>query len=276
MFERSLYVEATGAFLCLGAPAIGDGPINAMLSERDWLALAAVAAVGEHVAFHAGGLRGRRWQIRSDRAEVWQPQSWPDVADAASLARAVSGVAACFSTGGLPNDGLAPIVLSPAGRSLPNTPLARIAGPRIADLSRWLEQRFAKSVAMSPPPLDLLGFGPGLTPSGDDLACGVLLALAALGQLGLRDELSQAILAQAPLATTPLSAQFLGAAAAGLGSAALHDFVAALVGAQLDALPSAIERLGRIGHTSGWDALAGAWLTVKAFVDAGLRATRSP
>jgi hypothetical protein len=50
------------------------------------------------------------------------------------------------------------------------------------------------------------------------------------------------------------------AAAAGHVGENLHALVAAVVGGQLDAAAAAA---GRIGHTSGWDTLAGVALTLR-------------
>ena len=78
-------------------------------------------------------------------------------------------------------------------------------------------------------------------------------------------ELYAAIAEAAPTATSPISAAFLRAAAEGLGCEALHAAIAAILEGQADAVADRVEALGRIGHTSGWDALAGAMLVLQAF-----------
>jgi hypothetical protein len=109
----------------------------------------------------------------------------------------------------------------------------------------------------------LLGLGPGLTPSGDDLLCGALVALHAVGQVDAARDLHAAIAEAAPVATTPLSAAFLKAAAEGQGSGPLHEAIIALMENQNVARH--LEAVACIGHTSGWDALAGAVLVLRAF-----------
>ena len=59
--------------------------------------------------------------------------------------------------------------------------------------------------------------------------------------------------------TSPLSASFLRAAAAGHVGENLHAMVAAILTGDADA---AVTAATRIGHTSGWDALAGAVVTL--------------
>ena len=60
--------------------------------------------------------------------------------------------------------------------------------------------------------------------------------------------------------TSPISASFLRAAAAGHIGENLHMMVAAIVSGDADA---AVAAAARIGHTSGWDALAGAVVTAR-------------
>jgi len=65
-----------------------------------------------------------------------------------------------------------------------------------------------------------------------------------------------------PSATSALSLAFLRAAAEGLGYEALHTAIMAL----LENRPFArdLGALARIGHTSGWDAIAGAALVLRS------------
>ena len=93
----------------------------------------------------------------------------------------------------------------------------------------------------------------------------MLVALHAVGQAGMAAELYAALAAAAPTATSPVSAAFLRAAAEGLGCEALHAAIAAVLEGETDAVGDRAEALGRIGHTSGWDGMAGAMLVLQAF-----------
>lgn len=102
----------------------------------------------------------------------------------------------------------------------------------------------------------LLGRGPGLTPSGDDVLAGYLLAAGAFG-LEI-EQVRRAVAARAPQATSALSAQLLRHAARGEAVRELIELTAALT--QPDAMLTAVAaRLLQVGHTSGaslaWGAL---------------------
>jgi uncharacterized protein DUF2877 len=107
--------------------------------------------------------------------------------------------------------------------------------------------------------LALLGLGPGLTPSGDDVLCGFLLALRHLTTepaLAARAAgLGARVAAHAAGRTTDLSAALLGHAARGDGCAQLIDLISA-VGRGHGVLP-ALRRLLTVGHTSGADLTVG-------------------
>ena len=69
--------------------------------------------------------------------------------------------------------------------------------------------------------------------------------------------------------TTALSAAHLAAAAEGFGSAALHELLRAIVAGDAAAMPERLSAVAAIGHSSGWDALAGAAAVLAALADTG-------
>lgn len=98
----------------------------------------------------------------------------------------------------------------------------------------------------------LLGRGPGLTPAGDDLLCGMLAGAQAFGQPF--QAVRQALTAQLngrPRATTSLSRQLLLSALAGESIAQLRDFAAALCQPDPAAVRIAAAALAGVGHSSG-------------------------
>jgi hypothetical protein len=102
----------------------------------------------------------------------------------------------------------------------------------------------------------LLGRGPGLTPSGDDVLLGWLaMAAHAHREWGLPDPapLAARLAARAPGRTTRVAAAMYAAAARGRYAPA----VGAVCAAGPAELPAALARLAAVGATSGLDTLAG-------------------
>jgi Protein of unknown function (DUF2877) len=98
----------------------------------------------------------------------------------------------------------------------------------------------------------LVGLGPGLTPAGDDVLAGALVALAATGADAARRRLAADVL-RLRHRTTMVSAALLGHAADGRAVPELARYVVALSRGRLDA--GVVQDLERVGGTSG-EALA--------------------
>ena len=98
-------------------------------------------------------------------------------------------------------------------------------------------------------PHELLGRGPGLTPAGDDVLAGWLLAVHHEDELRATP---MAALETAATATTALSAALLHEAAAGRGVPAAVALADTLAGhGDAGDLERVLTRLLRVGHTSG-------------------------
>jgi len=110
---------------------------------------------------------------------------------------------------------------------------------------------------------ELVGLGPGLTPSGDDFLGGLLFAAHSLkraypGDFFWEQEVITDLIDWARTRTNPISHTVLSDLALGHGVEPLHDVVKSLLtGQDLRCLMAAVSRLLQTGHTSGWDILAG-------------------
>lgn len=102
----------------------------------------------------------------------------------------------------------------------------------------------------------LAGFGPGLTPAGDDGLMGVLYGVWAT-QAQPDEPLLSRVVAQARKRTTTLSGAFLVAAAAGEAVQAWHELVRAIRGGEGEGIYAAAKGILAIGDSSGACALAG-------------------
>src|SRR4029079_8289987 len=111
----------------------------------------------------------------------------------------------------------------------------------------------------------LLGLGPGLTPSGDDLLGGALIALRFLQLDQLWAELWAIIASQMDARTHPISRAHLRAAAEGHCAPSLTAFLRAVTTRNIANLLDAIQGVTKLGHTSGWDILAGMVVVLRSF-----------
>jgi hypothetical protein len=168
---------------------------------------------------------------------------------------------------------------APRPRGLGAVPPARLAGAvrwltgRVADpldapgraAVAALVEALARGDRPDPAVARLLGRGPGLTPTGDDVLAGALVTLAALGS-PMSMPLGAAVLAAAPDATTTVSAGLLRHAAAGECIPQLADLLTAVGDGTADpaagALPRAAGALLAVGHCSGAGLLHGVLVAV--------------
>ncbi|WP_143658185.1 DUF2877 domain-containing protein [Embleya scabrispora] len=183
-----------------------------------------------------GGGAVRLGPLRVDVVRWWTPPRPPAPGDVRTRAHGATTLRAALDT---------------AATGLP-------AGARAdpAELSRYAYTDPERAAGAA---LRLIGLGPGLTPSGDDVLCGFLLALRHLDPraAGARHAhtLGARVAAHAPGRTTDLSAALLGHAARGDGCTQLIDLIGAM-GRDTGVLPC-LRRLLTVGHTSGADLALG-------------------
>lgn len=243
-FTRSLHMEADGVVLCCVAPDLGNGPLNFVLQQPVLQHLRALpdSAVLERraAALHCNG----RAMISWSDAERWQPPL--RLKNSSSLHHAQALLQSALQ------------IISPPARSFFMTGgdgddfLMNGARKRIAALARWLAT--GQGLAPIAP---LIGLGRGLTPSGDDLLGGALMALQHWGIADRAAALRHAIGTISDGATTPVSVSLLRAACEGFAHEYIHALFAAMDQADEAAIGLALEKVTSIGHLSGWDTLAG-------------------
>jgi hypothetical protein len=274
VFARSFYLDAGGTFLCVSEADIGNGPLTliadgaARIADRDLYPGMAASMSARTICV------GEAVEFRLDGCTLWRPPAWP-AAPPAPRAAWACGVLAARAIIEAPAEGLAQVTWTSSGSDRDSTPLARAGGAGITALQVWFGGALARDGAeVAPAPVRrLIGLGPGLTPSGDDFLCGALAMLDALAECRVHAALADAIAVAVPALTSPLSACLLRAAAAGHIGARLHDLVAALITGDVEA---AIGGARAIGHSSGWDMLAGAATAMRTVVAQRLPAATAP
>ncbi|MGQ0662263.1 MAG: oxamate carbamoyltransferase subunit AllH family protein [Pseudomonadota bacterium] len=274
VFERSFYLETEGGLACLGPSAIGAGPLNAIAALPagiDWQASGLKAGapvrrdgdllhVGSRLAFALAGARA--W--RPAPLAAWRARDLgPGLEDLARLARSRGA------------KGLGCLIPALTRRAEPEPaatpdPFVRAALAAAMPLCRWMRE--ARKGRGDLPPDDaaaLIGLGPGLTPAGDDFVGGALIALRALGVPALADRLAAWGLGLARQRTGKIAFAHLACAARGQGAGALHDALGALARPGAPGLAAALAAIDGIGHSSGWDGLAGVAAACQAVVSTG-------
>jgi hypothetical protein len=256
VFGRAFYLEARAGLICLGPVSLGAGPLNLLCAN--WRPGA--VAPGTPARLSSTDIRLARGAVFSlAGARDWRPPLPPEwyLADLrcglAALARAAARRA--------PPDGLGRLIpaLVVGGRRAAaddtDSPLLRRAAAGASALAGWLVRDVGP-----PPPAQasvLIGLGPGLTPSGDDLIAGVLIALRALLRADTAELLGAWALGLAATRTGTISSAHLAAAAVGEGPEPLHRALATICAGDEAGLERAVDAVAGIGHCSGWDALAG-------------------
>ncbi|MFD0686998.1 DUF2877 domain-containing protein [Actinomadura fibrosa] len=253
VFPSALYLEARGGgeprvLAVVGSDATRlPNAVVVVASRRDQpfrpVREGAEAWVGDG-RVEAGPLtvRVRRW---------WDPSPALGTLQPAALARGVRALETALGAAGMTGGGL-------AGHPDPAQLAECCAAGDLAGAVEAAER--------------IVGLGPGLTPSGDDILSGLLAALRLVGgavrhggpAVRLAGWLGAAVTADAGTRTTALAATLLHCAAEG---AAGGEVAAVLRGvAGHETLAPAVRRLLAVGHTSGadlaWGVLAGCHATL--------------
>ena len=234
VFRLAAYLRVGGRILALCGPTVAAGPLHLRLDRLP------VLCVGQPVVLEGGrlavgpgrgpsGAEALSLDLRS--APRWAPRPVDPAALLEAAARA----------GHLPADGRA------AGVDLP--------GPVVEGAGRMLLDGDLTGLARL-----VGGRGPGLTPAGDDLLAGALVADAAIRP----EAAGERRRAAAASPTTDVAAAFLRWAAGGLCIQPVHDILDAMAAGDRAREDEARTRLVGIGASSGAALLLGLDLAVGA------------
>lgn len=224
--------------LLYGAAERGMRLIN--LPPSDWPALTRALQPGRQLELDDRGLHWPGYRIDFDQAEIWHSQPAPafdPVNDCAALKRLQDRLAS-------------------AEQAQPANPLRQAAFDRFSTL---LKQLNTSRPQLDQPVAALLGAGPGLTPSGDDLLCGLLAGLQTCDPHGVYLDLAASI-DQQLARTNAVSQEYLAQSCRGWLSENMARLIEVLCHDK--PLDSAFNRMAARGQTSGLDVmhgLAGAW-----------------
>jgi hypothetical protein len=269
VFEHSFYVSLRGHWICLLPSRFGNGPLNALCDAGPhWRA---PVRLGDTVSIANKTMRvGTSVTFSFAAAELWSRPSVPSW-DGTTLAHGLAALDAVLRTYPVPQESFAasciarsetPAVWGPA-TSAACRPMHQLRHM----LARSISARDVRDLDIDPV-LPLIGLGGGLTPSGDDALGGSMIALHCMGCDWLRDALWSGLQSSAATSTGHISYAHLEAAAQGYGHEALHGTLNTLLAGRAGDIRANLAAIDAVGHTSGWDALAGVVLALQAWTAA--------
>ena len=210
------------------------------LSPTDWPALTMAWRPGQHIRLNESGLTWPNGCIDFQRADIWRSQAVPAF-DSRQSGQALQRLQT---------------KLTIAEQAQSANPLRQAAFERFTAL---LAQLAGEPEQLDPAVAALLGAGPGLTPSGDDLLCGLLAGLQTSDPHGVYLRLTASI-EQQLTRTGDISQEYLTQSCRGWLSENMERLIDTLCHDK--PLDDAFNRLAARGQTSGLDlmhVLAGAW-----------------
>ncbi len=249
---RACNVAAHGTLLTLCAPGAAHGPLTLRLARGGPDDLRAVLEAGEPVQGGPHALRTLRLDLRWAQAAIWRPDERGALLSGGRIHARLSAVAVCLARSRGLQQSVLDGVAAPVTKALQRA--CRLLQP--ADAARHVQR--------------LIGWGEGLTPSGDDFLVGLLAGLQILVQADPRrrcfvDALANAIVRGATR-TTPIAAHFLRLAAAGDFAEPLVVLRHALVaGLDDDDIDPALRVALAVGATSGADTVSGLLAALSAW-----------
>ncbi len=275
VFSNTFYANLGQALVCIGGNALTAGPLNVISQAPtgvDWGENGLL--VGDRVRTSPGHLHVAAGLIFSwADAEIWTPPDPPADWSLHTLREGLDELTR-LAAGRIPDQGLGYTILSDKPDA--STIVSDFAFNPIRHFRDWIRRSLVGRNSDPPETLrpetlckivPLLGLGPGLTPSGDDFLGGAMIVLHYLAQRAVVHPIASMIRQFAECATTPISVAHLAAAAEGQGSMQLHEALNGIVGGKQEINDDLLSALDRIGHCSGWDALAGAVMVLRIWLE---------
>jgi hypothetical protein len=216
---------------------------------------------GDTVTLGRSGIRLPRWRVRLVRE--WRPARVGKVA----LCSGQAGSRADSSTRERPE-----VSKAASGEQTPGLAdmlSGHVRAPGLMDQASAVcrAARSGDGAAVRRGVRELIGAGQGLTPSGDDVLCAVLLVLGGVGEPAPVALLGAAVRHRWS-STTSLSASLLDAACMGYAAPEVVALVGYALRGDLAGARAALASTLAIGHTSGADLVAGLAGSLRVLADA--------
>lgn len=270
VFDKSFYLESATGIVCIAGLDQGSSPLNISVATPSAISWQASGiCLGARGSIVADELRvGNGFSFPLGDATVWQPPPPPVGIDPKNVEVGLSELVKISAERGI-EAGLGNFI-DPAFHPDERDVVSQVASPDVARLRHWLAEEFGCLSVVSLPEVVILrhfiGLGPGLTPSGSDFLGAMMVALNALKANKLRDRFWLRLRPISQSIGNPIAAAHLAAAAEGVGAAAMHRGLNAILSAQLEVIEEITPEIDAVGHTSGWDGMAGFSLVLGAWL----------
>ena len=275
VYDRAVYLETEPGALAVLVPAdVGNGPEYIVVNGPRALGNLGLEP-GDHFLITSGRIEigGGKCIVTANSARTWDAHlQFPGTRSLEELESSVRSVIEIArskkSAGGLSEFFGKIHELCGMGAEAVHLPLYR----KVSDFARSLAAREPEQAKAAAEPL--IGLGPGLTPSCDDMLVGNCAFLHALSfsdshrksSLALLSALGKAIEKQSEK-TTPISRHFLKAAVRGRFIERVKDLIHSIFSADGIRVENAVERVLDYGATSGSDLIFGIVLGFRAMAE---------
>jgi len=278
MMQRCAYLQLPNGLICIGRASIGRGPATILFaSHENWRRLHSRLGVGVRLRVQARALLTDRIEIelpdRVSSLDTLSPQLLAISAQQLHLRlRILQSRAPSDSLVAYALPGISPPSKLPAKDATLQRALRQYLRTALTSLFGALYGAFEKNCSeaalaeLETAMVSCLGAGQGLTPAGDDCLAGVFIALHLSALHVPAAHLRRNLLPHQTTKTNIISAQLLQDAAVGRVNQMMLDLLTQLCSAAKFDAHAAVQRLNSIGHTSGWDTLAGLMLVVDAWL----------
>ena len=272
VFPFCIYVKSTtGKIVCIVDKALDNGPGRVRM---DFLTPHRLRVEdGDRVTSRGKDVYlGDSAIARNNQATIWSPPSINSLGVRDGILGTMRWLLKQLEKD-IPTGGLSSVLISTediATGSAPNQhgcdTVVSLGIPAIRDLA--LGWSAADRYTISKGVAQLIGLGPGLTPSGDDLLSGVLVALKQIQKIDPKfvgnlatEMLASEVARYAPGGTNVISGAMLFHAIKGNSICSVHCLLMDLFNSTSSIRTTKFAKdVVAIGHTSGWDTLAGLFL----------------
>ena len=269
VFDAAINILFAEGLVSLVPEEVQKGPLNITLRlPHGWLKMSSLGlSAGDKVRVHGHTLElGNGYLVSFGSAEIYSPNQkfgLPMLTDNEIVANLESMRETALLFGNMAGLGIL-LGLTPLGTARATTVNLNIFAASALTRIIRLEHAFlaAKKNALTHAVNELIGLGPGLTPSSDDMLAGlVLLCVLYSKNRGCAHRacrlIAQVTAEQSRGRTTILSEEYLRQAASGRGNEPVMRLCVALLTGGRESVEEETRRVLAIGETSGTDTILG-------------------